>query len=241
MKLLLDVHNHTVSSGHAYSTVQEVALEASKKGLKYVGITDHGPKMPGGPHIFHIGNLKVIPDNIDGVEILKGVEANILNKEGEMDIPERLLKGLDIVIASLHDVCMEPSNVEEHTKALLNAMENEYVDILGHPGNPSFPIDKEKVVLAAKKTNTLVEINNSSFSKSRKGSYKNCREIALLCKKHRVPVIVNSDSHISFDVGVFDEAIKLLEDIEMPEELIINTSTDRFVEYLKSKGKDRFI
>lgn len=146
MKLLLDVHNHTVSSGHAYSTVQEVALEASKKGLKYVGITDHGPKMPGGPHIFHIGNLKVIPDNIDGVEILKGVEANILNKEGEMDIPERLLKGLDIVIASLHDVCMEPSNVEEHTKALLNAMENEYVDILGHPGNPSFPIDKEKVI-----------------------------------------------------------------------------------------------
>ena len=56
MKLLLDMHNHTIASGHAYSTIQEIAAEANKKGLKYVGITDHGPKMPGGPHIFDIGN-----------------------------------------------------------------------------------------------------------------------------------------------------------------------------------------
>ena len=83
-ELLLDMHNHTIASGHAYSTVQEIASVASMKGLKYVGITDHGPAMPGGPHIFHIGNQRVLPKVIEGVQVLKGVEANILDQEGSI-------------------------------------------------------------------------------------------------------------------------------------------------------------
>lgn len=241
MKLLLDMHNHTIASGHAYSTIQEIVAEASKKGLKYVGITDHGPTMPGGPHIFHIGNQRIIPEKIDGVEVLKGVEANILGQYGQLDVPNKLLETLDIVIAGLHDACIEPWDSEGNTKALLSIMENKYVDIIAHLGNPAFPINKEKCILKAKETKTLIEINNSSFLKSRKGSEENCHDIAILCKKHRVPIIVNSDSHISFDVGGFDKAIKLLESIQMPEELIVNTCTDKFINYLKDKGKTRFI
>ena len=240
MKLLLDMHNHTVASGHAYSTVIEIAAEASKKGLKYVGITDHGPKMPGGPHIYHIGNLKVLPEVIEGVEILKGVEANILDQEGSLDVPDHILKDLDIVLAGLHQVGFEPWDVDGNTRALLKAMENQYVDVIVHPGNPAFPIDMEKFVLGAKESNTLVEINNSSFLTSRIGSKENCYEIARLCKKHKVQIIVGSDSHIAFDVGRFDEAIKLLKAIDMPEELVINTSIERFIDYLKKKGKPRF-
>ena len=72
MKSILDMHTHTIASGHAYSTVIEMAKEASKRELKYLGITDHGPEMPGGPHIFHIGNQRVYPETIYGVKILKG-------------------------------------------------------------------------------------------------------------------------------------------------------------------------
>ncbi len=240
MKLLLDMHNHTIASGHAYSTVQEIAAIASKKGLKYVGITDHGPAMPGGPHIFHIGNQRILPKVIEGVEILKGVEANILDQEGRLDIPNSMLENLDIVAAGFHDACIEHCDIEGNTKALLNTMKNKNVDIIVHPGNPIFPIDKQEFVLGAKETNTLVEINNSSFLHSRKGSKENCYDIAMLCKKHRVKVIVGSDSHVAFDVGRFDKALELLISIEMPEELIINTCTDRFVDYLKEKGKARF-
>ncbi len=241
MEILIDVHNHTIASGHAYSTIQEIAAEASRKGLKYVGITDHGPKMIKGPHIYHIRNQRIIPRIINGVEILKGVESNILNQEGKLDVPDEVLEELDIVLAGLHDVCIEPWDVEGNTKALLKVMENENVDIISHPGNPKFPIDKEKFVLKAKETNTLVEINDSSFRTSREGSKENCRDIALLCKKHRVPVIVNSDSHISFDVGRVDKAINLLKDIEMPEELIINACIDRFENHFRDKRKSRFI
>lgn len=241
MKILVDMHNHTISSGHAYSTVQEIAREAKKKGLKYVGITDHGPKMPGGPHLYHLANQVVIPDRIDGVEILKGVEANIMSQEGELDIPENYAEGLDIVLAGLHDACIEPWDREGNTRALLNTMKNENVDIIAHSGNPKFPIDQEAFVLGAKATNTLIEINNSSFLSSREGSEDNCEDIVLLCKKHKVNVIVNSDSHISFDVGSLDEAIELLKSMDFPEELVINARVSRFENYLKAKGRKRFI
>src|SRR5699024_6255768 len=196
---------------------------------------------PNGPHIYHIRNQVIIPEKICGVKILKGVESNILDQEGQLDVSDEILKKLDVVLAGLHDACIEPWNVEGNTKALIRAMENENVDIISHPGNPKFPIDKEKFVLKANETNTLVEINNSSFRTSREGSRENCRDIALLCKKHNVPVIVNSDSHISFDVGRVDKAIDLLKDIEMPEELIINACIDRFENYFKDKRKSRFI
>ncbi len=241
MKILIDMHNHTISSGHAYSTIQEIAKEASKKGLKYIGITDHGPAMQGTSSIFHIGNLKVVPNNIYGVEVLKGVEANILNVNGKLDVPDELLCNLDIALAGFHEDTLDPMDIQSNTKTILNTMENQYVDVLVHLGNPRFPIDIESVVLKAKETNTLIEINNSSLYSSRPGSEKNCLEIALMCKHHNTPMIFNSDSHISFDVGRFDEIFELLKDADIPEELIVNSSVERFENYMKSKGKKRFL
>ncbi len=240
MKYLIDMHNHTISSGHAYSTIQEIAKEASNKGMKYVGITDHGPSLKGAASIWHIGNLRVVPDNIYGVEILKGVEANILNEEGHIDVPEEFLSHLDIVLAGLHEGPLHSMDKEGNTKAILNTMDNKYVDIIVHLGNPGFPIDIEKIVLKAKEKNKLIEINNSSLHTSRSGSAKNCLEIALMCKKHNVLMIFNSDSHISFDVGRFDQIFELLERVDIPEELIVNSTLDRFERWMKSRGKKRF-
>lgn len=240
MEILIDMHNHTISSGHAYSTILEIAQEASKKGMKYIGITDHGPSMQGAPNIWHIGNLRVLPDTIYGVEVLKGVEANILNEEGELDVLEGFLSPLDIVLAGFHEGTIEPGDMESNTRAILNVMDNKYVDIIVHLGNPRFPIDMEMVVLKAKEKNILLEINNSSLLMSRVGSEDNCHELALLCKQHKVPIVVNSDSHFAMDVGRLDKAIKLLKDIDMPEELIINSTIERFENYMKAKGKERF-
>lgn len=241
MKFLIDTHCHTVASGHAYSTVQEIAKEANNKGLEIIAITDHGPDMPGGPHMYHFGNLRVVPNSIFGVEILKGIEANIMDTSGTLDLPEFILKKLDLVLASLHEGCFEPGDVDHNTKALIKAMENPYVDIIAHPGNPLYPIDEEAFVLKAKETNTLIEINNSSFVGSRRGSRENCIKIAKLCKKHGVMVAAGSDCHISFDVGRFDKVIEIFSEIDMPDELIINLHPSRFKQYLKSKGKIRFM
>lgn len=236
MNYILDTHTHTIVSGHAYTTWLENVKEAAKNGIKILGTTDHGPAMPGGPHIFHFKNLKVMPRELFGVLLLRGCEANIIDFQGNLDIPESVLKNLDVVIASLHDVCIKPGTREENTEALLNVMNNKYVHIIGHSGNPSFSIYEEEVIKKAKEKDILIEINNGSFN-SRSGSEENCMKIARLCKEYNVKIVLGSDAHTCFQIGKFPKAEKILEAIDMPEELIMNVGGDRFIDYLKSKGK----
>ncbi len=237
MKFLVDTHCHTISSGHAYSTISEIAETAAVKGLKLIAMTDHGPAMPGGPHIFHIGNQRVIPDYIKGVRVLKGVEANIMDYEGGLDLPVSYLKNLEIVIASFHDVCVAPGSVEENTRALLGAMRNPYVDIIAHPGNPYYPIDIDRLIQCAYDTGKLIEINNSSFIGSRKGSAENCRRIAAKAKDKGVKLVAGSDCHICYDVGKFNKVEEIFKEVAMPEELVINTDPQKLINYLKKNGR----
>ncbi|TDT63726.1 phosphatase [Fonticella tunisiensis] len=236
-KMVVDTHTHTVASGHAYSTLIENCLEASKKGMKLIAMTDHGPAMPGGAHEFHFGNLKVIPESIHGVEVLRGVEANIIDFDGNLDLPDERIIKLDIVIASLHDVCIKPGSKRDNTKALIGAMRKGFVDIIAHPGNPSFEIDAEEVLKAAKEYNVLVEINNSSFTGSRAGSYENCRRIAEICAKENVFITIGSDAHICYSIGEFQKAEELIKEAGIMDEYIINTDPDKIKNYLRSKGK----
>lgn len=236
MKYVLDAHTHTVASGHAYTTWLENVKEASNNGIKILATTDHGPKMPGGPHIFHFNNLKVLPRELFGVIILRGCEANILDFKGNLDIPEKTQKRLDVIIASLHDVCIKPGNKDENTQALLNVMNNENVHIIGHPGNPAFPIWEEEVIKKAKDKDILIEINNGSFN-SRRGSEENCLRIVELCKKHGANLILGSDAHTCFQIGKFPKAEQVLRMTGVTEDLIMNVDEGKFIKYLKKKGK----
>jgi len=236
LKIIVDTHTHTISSGHAYSTIQENAKEASINGIKMINMSDHGPAMGGAPFKYHFGNLSAIPDLIYGVRILKGVELNIINYNGEVDLSEDYLERMDFVLASYHDFCIEPATVEKHTNAAIQVLANPYIDVLAHPGNPQFQIDIEKVVKAAKDYNKLIEINNHSFY-VRAGSERNCYELALMCKKYGVRVTTGSDAHISFGIGNFDNVTKLLEEAEVPEELVLTTSVEKMDEYLLERKK----
>ncbi|MGH4119385.1 phosphatase [Clostridium sp.] len=237
MKYVVDVHTHTIVSGHAYTTLLENVREAKVKGIKILGTSEHGPNMPGGPHMFYFGNIRVIPRVIDGVLILRGCEANIMDYEGKLDIPDYIGEKLDFIIASLHDVCVKPGTVQENTSAILGAMDNPNVHIMGHSGNPVFPIDQEAMVKKALEKDIIIELNNSSLKGSRAGSEVNCKKIALLCKEYGVKIIIGSDAHTCFDIGGFDLVNKLLEEINMPEKLIMNSDEIKLLNYLKEKGK----
>ncbi|NLD46221.1 MAG: phosphatase [Clostridiaceae bacterium] len=232
----VDTHTHSVSSGHAYSTVQEMAREAYLNGIKMFALTDHGPAMPGAPALYHFGNLKAIPEFLYNVRVLKGAEANIIDYSGGLDIPEGYLKRLDFVMAGFHEICILPSTKREHTEAMINALKNPYVDAVSHPGNPQFEVDIERVVATAKEFGKLIEINNHSFI-VRTGSEKNCKNFALECKRAGVKIVCGSDAHISFDVGKFNKVDELLQGIDMPEELVMNTSIQKLYEYLEIKNK----
>lgn len=233
MKIIADMHTHTISSGHAYSTVNELALEASRKGLLALAITDHGPALPGGPHIYHFGAMRFIPQEISGVRILRGVEANILDSRGTLDLPEHYLAKLDFVMAGLHEGCgLEGEGIETCTNAVIAAMENPRIRAISHPGNPIFPLDYERIVPAAQRTGTALEMNNTSFSISRKGSAPNCETLARLAARHGALMVIGSDAHISQMVGVFDDAVATVVAAGVKPEQVINTSLEGLLKFL---------
>lgn len=120
MKFIADTHIHSIASNHAYSTIMENIEAARQKGLVYMAMTEHGPKMPDAPHIWHCVNQWEVPSVYNGVNILHGAEVDIMDEEGTLDIDDHILAGLEWVIASMHTPCIKPSTKENHTKAWLN-------------------------------------------------------------------------------------------------------------------------
>lgn len=224
MNYLLDLHTHTLASGHAYSTIMEMAHGASMTGLDILGITEHAPAMPGTCQLYYFQNFKVIPRKMENVKLMFGAELNILNAGGDVDLPEDVIKNLDITIASLHIPCIAPKGIKENTQAVLNAIRNPYIDIIGHPDDGRYPLDYEAVVREAKKYHTLLEINNASLNPQgfRKNTRGNDLELLKLCKAYGVPVILSSDAHFAGDVGRFPFAKEVLKETAFPENLVAN-------------------
>lgn len=234
MKIELDVHTHTIASGHAFSTLQEMVQAASEKGLKLLGITEHAPGIPGSCSPIYFRNLYVVPRRMYGVDLLLGAEINILDCEGNIDMDEFYLNLLDLRIAGIHSLCYTGGTPEENTHGMVQAIANPYIHIISHPGDGTAKLNFEPIVLAAKENHTLLEINNSSLRPCRKkmNARDNNLEILRLCKRYEVPVILGSDAHISFDIATYDYALQLVGETEFPEELIMNTSVEKFKTYL---------
>ena len=235
MNIELDMHTHTLASGHAFSTLQEMAQAASDKGLKLLGITEHTPGIPGTCDLIYFRNLHVVPRQMYGIELMLGAEINILDKDGNIDADETLMKLLDLRIAGIHSLCFEPGTREENTQGIIRVIRHPYIQIISHPGDGTAQLDFEPIVLASKEWGTLLEINNSSLKPTRNkvDARDNNLEILRLCKQYEVPVILGSDAHISFDIDNYGYLSPLLQETEFPEALIVNRSVEVFRNHLK--------
>lgn len=235
MKIELDVHTHTIASGHAFSTLQEMAQAGADKGLKLLGITEHTPGIPGSCNPIYFRNLHVVPRRMYGIELMLGAEINILDTAGNIDADEELMKRLDLRIAGIHSLCYTPGTIEENTQGMLNVIRHPYVQIISHPGDGTARLDFEPMVLAAKEHGTLLEINNSSLKPTRNkiDARENNLTLLRLCKQWEVPVILGSDAHISFDIANYEYLYDLLQETEFPEALIVNRSVEIFKNHLK--------
>lgn len=231
MQIKFDTHTHTIASTHAYSTVIEMAKYASEKGLEAIAITDHAPALGDAPHIWHFHNLKSIPREIHGVKILYGVEANILDLDGNIDMDADTLEKLDVVNASIHGPCYKDSGATDHTSAYEAVVTNPYVDIICHSGSPQYKYDYEKIIKLAKEHHKLIEINNHTFY-VRKKNVENCKKIAQLCAENEVGIVVSSDAHICYDLGDYEHVFGMLREISFPQKLIINRDLKSFEEFM---------
>ena len=115
MRYEADTHSHTIASGHAYNTIMEMAQAAAAKGLKMLAITDHTHGVPEAAPEAYFGNYKIIPREVCGIRLLMGAEVNIYN-DGSIDMSEKILRRMEIVIASLHGQVYKNAGLEGNTE-----------------------------------------------------------------------------------------------------------------------------
>jgi putative hydrolase len=234
MNISIDTHTHSIASGHAYSTIDDLAQAARDHGLAGFVLSDHGPDLGGAPHRYHFGNLRVIPKVLFDVKFYTGIESNILDNKGSTDLPLQYGETLDFILAGFHELCFEPKDEKENTKALVAVIANPFVDAISHPGNGAFPINIDAVVDAAKEYDKVLEINNASF-RVRHGSKENCRKIAQTCMEKGVLMCCSSDAHYRTDIGVFTEALTILEEVHAKPEHVINSSVEKFEAFVEKR------
>lgn len=239
MNIVADTHMHTLASGHAFNTILEMVSAAKAKGLEMIAITEHAPAMQGscGPIYFH--NLQATRYPFDGIEVLFGVELNIMDYEGTVDLDEKGMKRTDLRIASMHVQCIKPGTEAENTRGILGAIQNPYVDIIGHPDDSRFPMTYEPIIKAAAEYGKIIELNSNSFNpkNTRVNAWENDHVILKLCEQYRVPIVISSDAHSVFELAEFTKAKELVEEMAFPEELILNTSVEKLKGWLSVHHK----
>ena len=233
MKTIKDYHIHSKFSknNHAKSKLEDIVLEAIDKGLDEIAITNHGLSHPfygiRKKHILQIkAEIEALNKKYPQINILFGVEANIISLSGETDITKDIIDNCDIILCGFHKGVMYKSlkdfwnfivlnklakgygfrrerQIQINTNAVVSALNNYKMDILTHPGDKII-VDIEKIAKAAEDNNVILEINNSH-------THLNTEEIKK-CKKYNVKFAINSDSHIKDTVGSYeiglDRAIK---------------------------------
>ena len=253
-QIKVDTHVHSIFTNHAYSTIEENARHAKDCGLEGIAITDHvGPLFTDDlkATTLNIMNRNVLPEKMHGVRILKGIEIDIVDFEGnlaffntphifraDLSAGKVLLEKCELVIASVHQTGdFHGGTIEEHTKMYTNVIRNPYVDIIGHSGRSGMAYDIEEVIRVAKEEGKIIEINNHSMHV--RNCSDTCREIAKECAKQGVYITVSSDAHCAYSLGNYDKAFALLESIDFPQELIANATEERLYSILKANREKR--
>lgn len=239
VKSVIDVHTHTLVSGHAFCTLKEMVDTAVAKNLEIYGITEHGPSIPGTCDPLYFRNMYLVPRHYGNTTLLLGAELNIIDYLGTIDLDERYMSCLDIKIAGLHGVCYKSGTREENTSALIGAIENPYINIISHPcDGTASDFDIEAVVLASKRCGTLLELNNQSLNPHRHKKYAipYNLEMLKLCKKHDVHLIMGSDAHHTSYIADYQYLEPLLKETDFPDELIVNDKPGLFMSIINGKS-----
>lgn len=235
--LKVDLHSHSIASGHALNTAYEIVREAKEKDMSLIGIVEHGPSMEGAPHEGYFWVSDQL-DELYGVRVLLGIEANILNERGEIDLNGELLAKQRVVIAGLHArTPYKNNNPESNTAAIIGAMQNPLVQIISHPYKTDFPVDIERVFQEAYKTQTLLELNNQVFTQqaSQEGFLETYKRLVDLSKRYGHPLISGSDAHVAKKIGEDSGIVAAYGQIGLTDNLLINNRPEELTKWKKKR------
>lgn len=190
-----DLHIHSNYSD-GITEIEEIATEAIKRGYEYIAITDHTQSATYAKGITP-ERLLSQGDKIQQInkkiknrfKILWSSEVDI-KSDGSLDVPDEILKKLDIVVAAIHS-----GFKQRVTERIIKAMENPYVDVIAHPTGrlisrrEGYEIDLDKILSKAKDTKTALELN--AYYDRLDLNDRNCRT----AKEFGVLISIGTDSH----------------------------------------------
>lgn len=239
MKLIADLHTHTLASAHAYSTITENSVQAEKAGLKMLALTDHAPYMEDSPHVWHHHNQHVIPRILNNVFILRGIEADIIDNNGGLDIDEDLARKLDWIVASYH---WGDGTKSEITDSYIKLLANPHVSCLGHTDTPRFDYDMKEVCKACHIYQKAMELNVARIRDERKTeTIEFYKRLLTVCAEEETFVVVNTDSHFWNTIGDFEPAYKIISEVGFPEKLLLNFDVENIKQLvIRKNGVDIF-
>ena len=221
-----DLHIHSCASGHGTNdSITDLAKEAAKRHIEVLGISDHGPATTGSAGLSYFRSLFLCERDRFGIKLLYGAEANILDTDGGLDIPDDILSRLDFCIVSMHRPIYTSGSAAENTGAYIRAMRHPNVKIIGHCDDSRFPVDYRELLQAAQAFGVYPELNNVSLLPD--GYRRDCRANAAamlgVCETLSCPVILSSDSHGKEHIGDVTECMKLIQEVSFPDELILRS------------------
>lgn len=237
-QVIADLHTHTLSSTHAFHTADQMAAQAKACGYRAMAITDHGSAMPDAPHSWHFGNWSALPRVLDGVVMLYGAEVNVMDTKGGLDFSQRQLAGMDWTVVSIHSPCIPGLLTEREANRLwLEIAENPYIDCIGHSEQQNYRYDYDLVTKAFARNHKVVEMNGNSFN-VRKDGIPNMRALLRACLNNGCRVSLDSDAHSTLQMQRgLRKLYSLLEEINFPQELVVNASCENLVRELKMHGR----
>jgi DNA polymerase (family 10) len=223
-----DLHTHTHWSADGKNTLEEMVRAAEERGYAYYAITDHSHYLRDARFAAQLEEIAALQERV-GIQILRGIEANI-RTNGEVDVDEELLAQLDWVVASVH-----AARETSPTERVLAAMENPYVDCIGHltgrklrKRGPS-EVDVGRVIEKALETGTFLEIDSQP-------DRLDLRDVhARAAKEAGLKLAITSDAHQLKAQGYVELGIGQARRGWLTKDDVLNTRTWKQIERLKKK------
>ncbi len=259
--LKVDFHTHSIASGHALNTIDELLRQADRNGIEGMAITDHSPGIDNtvwlaqnqpdgeiwqhvikGPDIPYFTTLLARyrqPADANAV-LFKGIECNILGA-GPLptDVPRFIAKHFDVVVASIHPLpaIFKVESSEQITARMILAMDDP-IDIIGHPYHQNYSPYMEPVVQAAADKGITLEMNNSSLQLG-KADLEQVMLMLVLASRMDCRISLASDAHMTNELGDDDKIRQLLAEVDFPQELIVNHSLQAAREFIATRKQVR--
>ncbi len=230
--LSVDLHTHSFFSCCGIHTHLEILERAKLLKMTAVAITDHGPALSprtNGPVFDRLRNP------VEGIRLLKGMECNLKDEKGGIDLPLSKLPYLDVVLLGIHPNTPKGLGKEKYTEMMLRAIDsNPSIDILTHLNDKDYSVDFETVISAAKDRGIAIELNNSKTMLNRvdPDTTQNLVQVSL---KLGAKMVVTSDMHAIEELGLDTSVAPYLIESAYPEELVISSSAERAMAFIEER------